>query len=104
MSPYWVNYMKTEATLQGALANVEFMRDNVVPKLRATNSHELRLCHEMANKILSAEMKLRSSLMRKESRGLHCRLDYPYRDDKNWLCYLTIQKGPDGSMVLSKVD
>ena len=104
MSPYWVNYMKTEATLQGALANVEFMRDNVIPKLRATNSHELRLCHEMENKILSAEMKLRTSLMRKESRGLHCRLDFPYRDDKNWLCYLTVQKGSDGSMVLAKVD
>ncbi|MFR1639771.1 MAG: hypothetical protein ACLSVD_11770 [Eggerthellaceae bacterium] len=49
MAPYWINATKTEATL-GALDQVLYMRDNVVPKLMATNSHELRLCHEMSTK------------------------------------------------------
>jgi len=37
--------------------------------------HELRLAHETANMIISAEMKLRASIMRKESRCSHYRLD-----------------------------
>ncbi|MFR3091571.1 MAG: hypothetical protein ACLTMP_07525 [Eggerthella lenta] len=103
MAPYWINATKTEATLSGALDQVLYMRDNVVPKLMATNSHELRLCHEMEHKVLSAEMKLRAGLERKESRGFHYRSDYPFRDD-DFLCYITLQKGDDGSMQVGRVE
>lgn len=103
MAPYWINYMKTEGTLKGALASVEFMRDNIIPKLVAVDSHGLRLCHEMQNKIISAEMKLRAGFMRQESRGMHYRYDFPFRDDKNWLCYIGIEKDANGSMSLSKI-
>jgi succinate dehydrogenase/fumarate reductase flavoprotein subunit len=103
MAPFWIHIVKTEQTLNGALAQVECMQDQVVPKLMAASSHDLRLCHEMKHKVLNAEMKLRASLKRKESRGLHYRSDYPYRDD-NFLCYITVQKGDNGSMTLSKVD
>ena len=48
--------------------------------------------------------KNRAGIERKESRGLHYRSDYPYRDDKNFLCYVAVQKGKDGSMALSKID
>jgi succinate dehydrogenase/fumarate reductase flavoprotein subunit len=96
MAPYWVNIAKTEATLQAALVNVEYLRDHVVPKLAARTSHDLRLCLEMRHKVLSAEMKLRASLARRESRGTHYRADIPYRDDQNFLCYITVRKGDDG--------
>jgi succinate dehydrogenase/fumarate reductase flavoprotein subunit len=98
MSPYWIHIAKTESTLQGALAQVQYMRDNVVPKLMAPSSHDLRLCHEVRHKVLSAEMKLRASLARKESRGYHYRTDYPYRDDKNFLCYISVKKDKSGYM------
>ena len=104
MAPYWIHISKSEGTLRGALAQIEHMRDEVVPKLMAANSHDLRLCHEMRHKVLSAEMKLRAGLERKESRGVHYRSDYPYRDDKNFLCYIAARKGQDGSMSLSKID
>lgn len=103
MAPYWVTAAKTEATLQGALDQVVYMEENVVPKLMAANPHDLRLCHEMKHKVLSAEMKLRSGLERKESRGFHYRSDFPYRDDENFLCYITVQKGDDGSMQVANV-
>ena len=80
------------------------MRDNIIPKLQAVNSHDLRLCHEMKNKVLQAEMKLRASLAREESRGMHYRADFPYRDDKNFLCYVALQKGADGRMTVSRID
>ena len=103
MSPYWVYIVKSKATLEAALTQVEHLRDDVMPKLVAASSHDLRLVHEMRHKILSAELKLRASLAREESRGLHYREDFPYRDDENFLCYITVQKGEDGEMKVEKV-
>lgn len=104
MAPYWIHITKSDAALRGALAQVEVMRDDVVPKLVAASSHDLRLCHEMRHKVLSAEMKLRAGMERKESRGLHYRTDYPFRDDKNFLCYIALRKGQDGAMSASRIE
>lgn len=103
MVPYWVSVAKTEETLQAALTQVTYMRDHVVPKLSAKTSHDLRLCIEMKHKVLSAEMKLRASLARRESRGNHYRSDFPCRDDDNFLCYITVQKNEAGDMVTTSV-
>lgn len=103
MAPYWIHIAKSKETLTGALAQVEFLRDHVAPKLMARSSHDQRLCLEMKHKILSAEMKLRAGLAREETRGLHYRSDFPYRDDKNFLCYITVQKDADGRMTTAKV-
>ncbi len=103
MAPYWVSVMKTEATLQAALVQVEYMRDYVIPKLVARSGHDLRLCIEMKHKVLSAEMKLRASLYREESRGNHYRADIPYRRDEKFLSYTTIQKTADGAMHMASV-
>ena len=100
MAPYWVVYNKTEETLNAALAEVEYMRDNVVPKLYARDSHELRLVHEMRHKILACELKLRASLYRKESRGFYWRADYPGRDDA-YLGQVILTKGEDGNVEVS---
>lgn len=102
MAPYYVLKMKEDSRLNAALLNIKYLQDNIVPKLRATDPHELRLAHETANMILNAEMKIRSSLMRKESRGSHFREDYPFRDDKNWLAWSTLKQGKDGSMEMDK--
>lgn len=102
MSPYWVLITKNEKNLTAALTQVEALRDNVLPKLAAASSHDLRLCIEMKHKILSAEMKLRASLARKETRGLNYRSDYPYRDDENFLCLMLVKKEADGSMSVNK--
>lgn len=102
MAPYWVSVAKTEPTLQAALTQVLYMKKNVVPRLAARNGHDLRLCLEMKHKVLSAEMKLRASLARQESRGNHYRSDIPYRDDDNFLCYIITRKAPDGEMITEK--
>lgn len=103
MAPYWVNAAKTEETLKAALTQVEYMRDHVASNLSARTSHDLRCCIEMKHKILSAEMKLRAGLARKESRGNHYRADIPFRDDDHFLCYIAVQKEKDGSMGTRKV-
>lgn len=103
MAPYWVNVAKTEATLKAALTQVEYMRDHVVPKLAARTGHDLRCCLEMKHKVLSAEMKLRASLARRESRGNHYRSDFPYRDDENFLCYIIVRKDENEKMYTEKI-
>jgi succinate dehydrogenase/fumarate reductase flavoprotein subunit len=49
--------------------------------------------------VLSAEMTLRASIMRKETReNIFYRNDYEGPDDKNWLKWIMVSKGKDGDM------
>lgn len=102
MIPNFILYMKKENLLKAALAYVEELRDHHMPMLRAADLHELRLAFETSNMILSAEMKLKASIMRKESRCSHYRLDYPEMDTENWNAWINIFKSSDGSMKFEK--
>lgn len=102
MIPNFVLYIKKGTMMQAALTYIEELRDHHAPMLRAANMHELRLAHETRNIILSAEMKLRASLFRTESRCSHYRLDYPEIDDENWRAWVNIHQGADGAMELTK--
>ncbi|WP_372745671.1 FAD-dependent oxidoreductase [Lutibacter sp.] len=102
MIPNFIIYIKKENLLKGALAYVEELRDHHIPMLRAKNFHELRLVHETANMIVTAEMKLKASIMRTESRCSHYRLDYPETDNENWNVWINIFKGEDGTMQFEK--
>ena len=102
MIPYYVTFVKKEDRLKAALSNIEFMRDHFAPNLRAEDQHGLRLAHETKNMLLNAEMKLKASLFRTESRGVHYREDLPARDDENWLVWVMISLGKDGKMKLEK--
>ena len=101
MIPYYILYIKHEERLKAALTLVEFMRDHLVPKLTAKDAHDFRLAVETENMVLNAEMKLRASLFREESRGTHFREDIPKRVDPDWLAWITL-KDEKGVMTLSK--
>ncbi len=92
MMPYYVLYVKKQDRLEAALTSVNYLKEHFVPRLIAKDPHELRLVWETENMILNAEMKLRASMFRKESRHSHFREDFPYRDDKNWLSFVILQK------------
>jgi succinate dehydrogenase/fumarate reductase flavoprotein subunit len=92
MLPYFVLSIKHEKRLQAALTTVEFLRDHLVPRLMAKDGHELRLAHETRNMVLNAEMILKASLFRTESRGQHYREDHPYRDDPFWLAWVKLEQ------------
>ena len=99
MLPYYVLHIKKEDRLKAALTNVSFFRDHMVPRLRAKDAHELRLCHEVRNMVDNAELILRSSLAREESRGWHYREDFPVQNDDTWLAWVMLKKGEDGMSV-----
>ena len=102
LTPYYVLFIKDKDRLESALTMVEFYRDHFLPNLRAEDLHNLRKAHEVKNMLLNAEMKLRSSLFRTESRGNHYREDYPDQNDNEWLAWVIMEKGVDGKMKLEK--
>jgi hypothetical protein len=101
MTPLHILYIKSARRLDGALASIEYLRDQVSTNLVASDGHQLRGAHEFAHMLLNAEMKLRAGLFRTESRGTHFREDFPIRNDAEWFCWVVIRKGAEG-MELSK--
>ncbi|MFH1011790.1 MAG: FAD-binding protein, partial [bacterium] len=102
MTPYFVSNIKHEARLKSALTTVEFLRDHLVPRMYANDLHEMKLVRETANMVLTAEMILKASLFRTESRGCHFREDYPRRNDNDWLAWTQL-KEEKGEMKVVKV-
>ena len=50
---------------------------------------------ELRNMLTCAKIITSSAKMRTESRGAHLRLDYPYKDDDQWLKNIIITKKGD---------
>jgi len=97
---------RSEKSMLGVLDEVEEMH-KIVPELTADDAHTLAKCHEAADCALALEMIYRAGLMRTESRGgryRHYRLDYPERDDKNWMKWINIKQGKNGEMELFTED
>ncbi|MBP1736774.1 MAG: nadB 1 [Oscillospiraceae bacterium] len=101
MMPWYVLHIKSAERLTSTLELVRFLRGHMIPRMKAADPHELRLAHEADNMSLNAEMILRSSRMREESRGWHFREDFPSERDE-WLAWVLIRKDENGEMVLSR--
>lgn len=72
-------------------------------RMKAGDFHWLLTCHEAEAMVLCAEMQLKASLMRKESRGWFLREDYPRMDNENWLKYIIVRR-EDDQMVFDTED
>jgi len=92
VSPYEVCLLKNEMSLKKALAEIENIKSEMLPRLAAGDPHYLMKLIEVRNIILTSELLLRASIMRTESRAGHYREDYPERDDKNWLKWIIISR------------
>ena len=82
------------------LANDELARlaEHDAPRMYAPTVRRLREVYEARSMLLTARLVVASALARTESRGAHYRLDYPYRDDRNWLRNIFVQ-GNEGEIV-----
>ncbi len=89
--PYFVLIVKEESRLQSVLSQVRYAKTHIVPKLYATDAHDLRTAIEAKNMVENLEVKLIAALARKESRGTHYREDYPMRDEENFSAWLTVR-------------
>jgi succinate dehydrogenase/fumarate reductase flavoprotein subunit len=85
---FTVLVLKNEVSLQRALHKVETIRDEILPKMGASDLHQLAKLRGIRSMTLVAELVLRASLMRTESRASHYREDCPERDDGAWLKWI----------------
>ncbi len=102
MGPMENSVYMNEYRLTIALRKLEEVK-KLVPQMKADDFHWLLTCHEAEAGVLCAEMQLRASLMRKESRGWFLREDHPQIDNQNFLKYILV-KNMDGEMVFSTED
>jgi succinate dehydrogenase/fumarate reductase flavoprotein subunit len=93
-----VSIAKRGERLGAALREIEELRDAALPDLAARDAHELIKLHEARNMIQVAEMFLRASLARTESRASHFRADHPEVDDDRWLSWVNLRKREEGGM------
>ncbi|WP_342046309.1 fumarate reductase/succinate dehydrogenase flavoprotein subunit [Bacillus sp. OTU530] len=91
---------KTTIKLEIALEKIEHFRKVDMNLLGAKDPHELGRALEIHSILDCAEMMAKASLYRKESRWgfYHYFLDYPKKDDENWLKRVIVKKEQDGSM------
>jgi len=84
-----VGIFREEKKLLWAKKNMEALKDRfrlirLKSKLLAFN-FELIQYFDLESMLNVAEVIIEGALKRKESRGAHYRLNYPFRDDQNWL-------------------
>jgi succinate dehydrogenase / fumarate reductase, flavoprotein subunit len=82
--------------LQQAYQQIE-----VADKGNAYN-YELMEALELGHELALSELILVSALERKESRGAHCREDFPVRADEEYLKHTVVFKRPDGPEIRYK--
>jgi len=91
---------KNERALVTALNQIDQIRDSMMPRMRARDVHELVELKQVENMVLIAELMLRASLMRTESRATHYREDYPRLDNENWMKWIVVSEH-EGSVSFS---
>ncbi len=88
--------------LKSAAGKYSNMRAELPAKMSTATIEEFVESLEVQNLVLTGEMVSRAALMREESRGQHRRKDFPERNDKSWLKWITLS-GVSGDMTLKSV-
>ena len=89
--------VRSKEDLETALAAIARIRGEGLSRLYAENPRELMRAVELVKMVSVGEMIARSALMRTERRGgCHYRVDYPERDDKNWLRNVCLRREGGG--------
>ena len=99
ISPANISIFRTGKSLKKALKGIRELQDET-SNLKAKDWLEVMKAHKMKNLLLCAEIIFSVELMREESRGSHIRLDYPYRDNANWLKWIITSMNEKNGLAL----
>lgn len=99
--------IRNEADQEAAVAELSRIRREDLPRMcladdSKTFNTEWKDAIEAYNLLCIAEVSVKASLERKESRGQYIYVDYPEQDDENWNCALIARQGADGEVTLEK--
>jgi succinate dehydrogenase/fumarate reductase flavoprotein subunit len=95
MQGAWI--IKNETSLGKALEEIESMLEKDLPRLVATGPpggfhSALREAIEVESMLMTADMHIRASMLRTETRGSHYREDYPETDERSWLKNIIVRR------------
>jgi succinate dehydrogenase/fumarate reductase flavoprotein subunit len=97
---YYNLEIKSETMANRGLENLSYLKNTM--RLVAANPHEMTHCLEARNLIECAEMILRATIERKETRFPQLiRVDYPEKDDANFFCFIG-QRQEGGKVIFEK--
>lgn len=93
---------KNGERIEEGIDQLEVLKDEYHHRVKTRNAHQIMRFVELGHILNAAEMHLKASLMRTESRlGLsHRRVDFPERDDRKWRKMIVIKRPDDGNMRL----
>jgi fumarate reductase (CoM/CoB) subunit A len=102
--------VKNERGLKKGLQEILRIHEEKSPNMSLSSNTkrfnlEWRKALEVENLLCIADIMFRTAIMRKETRAMFLRDDYPERDDKNWLKHIVVKKQNGGmSLVAVPVD
>jgi succinate dehydrogenase / fumarate reductase flavoprotein subunit len=98
-----VQVFRTEDQLKDALVDVKALQKRYETVPVESKGHvfntDLLFHIELGFMLECAEMTIASAIERKESRGAHTRLDFPGRNDAEWLKHIVCTKGASGPQL-----
>ncbi|MFW7344054.1 FAD-binding protein [Pollutimonas sp. H1-120] len=94
--------VRTERDLLSALEDLRILHDELRAGLCLDKPADRVKALEAISFIMAAKAVSRSCLERTESRGAHWRDDYPIRDDRNWMCHVSVRKTQTGELEIGR--
>jgi len=99
--------IRNEADQAAAVEELARIRKEDLPRMCITSQSktyntEWKDAIEAYNLMVIAEVSVKASYERKESRGQYIYVEYPNQDDENWNCALVARQGEDGEVTLTK--
>jgi succinate dehydrogenase/fumarate reductase flavoprotein subunit len=76
----YAGLIRSKTMLEAGLKHLRRLKQKAYTSMKASNRWELTRCLEVLNLYNLGELVFMGALERKESRGLHQRIDYPYTD------------------------
>ena len=95
MFSYETSILKSENSLKSAIRQASSINDDKVSEAKIPDLHEFIKFKETENMLLTAELYLTASLLRRESRADHQREDFP-ETDKKWLKWIVFNEDLEG--------
>lgn len=85
---------KNRQRIERVIADLRQIETQMLPKVFAPDMHECVKANEMRNYLQLAQLCCHAMLRREESRAEHVRVDFPFRDDVDWLKWVIVRGGP----------
>ena len=100
-----MNYIKTEASMLAAQAELDRIEAQDLPRMRMNTdtrnfNYDWVDALDAVDMLKALQLQIGFSLHRKESRGCFYRRDYPVTDNREWLKHLVGRKGEGGDLGL----